>query len=84
MTTVSQGTLGTGRLGGPNGLGNLVVPELLGGLRVAAVGFGRIGEEGSVDGHLFPVSVGVRSPETWECQLKRGSETRHPCLWELF
>jgi hypothetical protein len=43
-------------------LGDLVVPELPGGLRVAVVGFGRIGEEGAVDGHLFPVSVGVRSP----------------------
>ena len=31
---------------------------------MAVVGFGRIVEEGSVDGHLFPVSVGVRSPET--------------------
>ena len=46
-------------------MGDFVVPELLGGLQVAVVGFARIGEEDSVDGHLFPVSVGVRSPETW-------------------
>ena len=25
---------------------------------MAVVGFGRIGEEGPVDGHLFPVTVG--------------------------
>jgi hypothetical protein len=50
---------------------------------MAVVGFGRIGEEGSVDGHLFPVSVGVRSLNS-ECQLKRGSETGHPSLWEHF
>jgi hypothetical protein len=29
MTAVSWGTLGADRLGGPNGLGDLVVPELL-------------------------------------------------------
>jgi hypothetical protein len=64
-TAVGLGTMGTGRLGGPNGLVDLVVPELLGGLRVSVVGFGRIWEEGSEDGHLFPVSGGgFRSPET--------------------
>jgi len=64
MTAVGQGTLGTGRLGGPNRLGDLVVPELLGGPPGGRCGIWKDGEEGSVDGHLFPVSVGVRSPET--------------------
>jgi hypothetical protein len=47
------------------------------------VGFGRIGEEGSVDGHLFPVLGGPFTGNS-ECQLKRGSEMGHPSLWELF
>ena len=57
-----------GRLGGPNRLGDLVVPELLRGPPGGRCG--RIGEEGSVDGHLFPVSVGVRSPETQSVSWK--------------
>jgi hypothetical protein len=83
MTAVSWGTLGAGRLWGPNGLGDLVVPELLGGLRVAVVGFGRIGEEGSVDG-IFSLCWEGPFTGNSECQLKRGSEMGHPSRWELF
>jgi expansin (peptidoglycan-binding protein) len=55
----------------------------LGGLWVAVVGFGRIGEEGSVDVQLFPVLGGPFTGNS-ECQLKRGSEMGHPSIWELF
>jgi len=51
---------------GPKQIGRLGCARVAqGGLRLAVVGFGRIGEEGSVDGHLLPVLVGVRSLETW-------------------
>jgi hypothetical protein len=64
-------------------LGDLVVPELLGGLWVAVVGFGRIGEEGTVDGHFFPVLQGPFIGNS-ECQLKMGSETGHPLFGSSF
>jgi len=44
--------------------------------------FGRTGEEGSVDGHLLRVGRGPFTGNS-ECQLKMGSETGHPSLWEL-
>jgi hypothetical protein len=83
MTAVRWGTLGASRLGGPNGLGDLVVPELLGGPLGGRCGIRKDREEGSVDGHLFPVLGGPFTGNS-ECQLKRGSEMGHPSLWELY
>jgi len=74
---------GDGQAGGPKWIGQLGFARVArGGLRVAVVGFGRIGEEGSVDRQLFRVGGGPFTGNS-EC-LKRGSEMGHPSPWELF
>ena len=64
MTAVGQGTLGTGRLGGPNRLGDLVEPELLGGLPGGRCGFWKDRGGGLSGRTSSPCVGGVRSPET--------------------
>ena len=51
---------------------------------MAVVGFGRIGEDGSVDGQLFSVSVGVSSPETRSVSCKWGPKQGIPLYGSSF
>ena len=78
------GYLGMCRLGGPNRLGDLVVLELVGEPPGGRCGIWKE-RGGGLSGRTSFPCVG-RGPFTGnsECQLKRGSETGHPSVWELF